>query len=99
MDKTEVKALVAQWLKEHSDRELYEADIAAEDANPLPLEDQLTENLAIYAGVVDDDEQFRPYARFLLRAFEKRERRAPNDYTEIEEWWRRQVAPTTKRTQ
>jgi hypothetical protein len=46
---------------------------------------EIAENIAIYNGVVND-EQFIPQAQQLLRSFEAIEGRLPRDYLEIETW-------------
>jgi hypothetical protein len=55
------------------------------DNNPLPLVEELAENMAIYAGAIDD-QPFRPQAEQLLRSFEAIEGRPAADYMEIENW-------------
>jgi uncharacterized protein (DUF427 family) len=51
----------------------------------MPLVEQIAENIAIYAGVIDDA-RFMPQAQQLLRIFEAIEGRPPRDYLEIEDW-------------
>jgi hypothetical protein len=74
---------IARWLEAHKAE--YETATAEEDVNPLPMVEQIAENLSIYAGVVDGT-QFIPHVKFLLRSFEASEGRPPRDYLEIEQW-------------
>jgi hypothetical protein len=57
-----------------------------EDLN-RPLVELVAENMAIYAGCIDE-QGFRPQAEQLLRSFEAIEGRPATDYLEIEEWSR-----------
>jgi len=84
---------IAEWLKAHrAEFEAFEAATMEDDLNPLPLVEQIAENLAIYAGTVDEA-QFIPHAKFLLGAFKSSEGRLPGDYLELENWCSRH-APT-----
>ena len=47
----------------------------------------VAENMAIYAGALDD-QQFMPQAEQLLRSFEAIEGRPATDYMEVEDWSR-----------
>jgi hypothetical protein len=53
--------------------------------NPLPLVEQVAENMAIYANVLDDSPFMRQAAQ-LLRSFEAIEGRPAADCLEIEQW-------------
>jgi hypothetical protein len=69
-----------------------EAEEQAEfEANPPPLVEQIAENMAICAGVLDEA-QFISQAEQLLRSFEAIEGRSPADYLEIEDWSRSHLA-------
>jgi hypothetical protein len=55
------------------------------DNNPPSLVEVIAENMAIYAGAVDD-QSFMPQAEQLLRTFEAIEGRSPAEYLEFEQW-------------
>jgi hypothetical protein len=58
------------------------------DNNPMPLVEEVAENMAIYSKGVLDDQSFMAQAEQLLRSFEAIEGRPAADYLEIEEWSR-----------
>jgi hypothetical protein len=64
-----------------------EEKLAAFAAVPLPLVEEVAENMAIYDGATDV-ERFIPRAQHLLYIFEAIEGRSPADYLEVEEWSR-----------
>ena len=60
------------------------------DNNPLPLIEQVAENMAIYARR-KDGKVFMPQAKQLLRSFEAIEGRPAVNYMEVEKWSRRHL--------
>jgi hypothetical protein len=73
-------AEVEQWLVEYEEYE----------ANPLPLVEEIAENLAIYAGVIDDT-PFLDMAARLLRSFEVTAGRPAENHLEVEDWFRQRL--------
>jgi hypothetical protein len=63
-----------------------EEEFEANEAN-RPLAEVVAENMAIYAGVLDE-QSFMPQAEQLLRSFEAIEGKPAADYLEVEEWSR-----------
>jgi hypothetical protein len=83
----EIKSLIALWLDQHPDKELREAALKEEEANPIPLVEQVAEILEMYTGVTDDA-QLSLWAKQLLAAYTAANGRLPTGYLELEEWVR-----------